>query len=172
MAQTDNSFLADKVMLRVNNLPDKPDLKILDCYSGYGIVWRHVEQLSGKNPSVLGIEMRDTGFNLPGSNLAYLGSMNLDFYDVIDLDAYGVPFEQVKTIFDRGYKGIIFITFIQSVFGVLPTDLLVELGYTNEMIEKIPTMFYKSGWDKFKLYLAKRGIRKVIHRSKSNYYKW
>lgn len=165
MAQTDNSFLADKVMLRVNNLPETDPVRVLDCYGGFGLVWAWVRALTGRDIRVLGIDVREVGFALPGDNRAYLSTIDLSKFDVIDLDAYGIPFEQLEAILDRGFHGRIFVTFIQSVFGSLPHKMLYRLGYTKNMIDKIPTAFYKHGWEKIKLYLAMRGLKTVVSRS-------
>jgi hypothetical protein len=116
----------------------------------------------------LGIDTRDIGFALPGDNRAYLGTIDLDKFDVIDLDAYGIPFDQVEVILNRGYQGVIFVTFIQSVYGCLPNAMLSALGYPMAGVKKIPTIFYKHGWEKMLLYLANRGLKTVVHRSFRN----
>lgn len=165
MAQTDNSYLADKVMLRARHLPPVDPVRVLDCYAGEGVVWRHVRQVTGRDIRTTGIDVRDLGYLLPGDNRAYLMSMDLNRFDVIDLDAYGVPFEQIQIVAERGFQGVLFITFIQSLYGGLPSSLLSALGYSPEMVEKIPTIFYRDGWDKLKRYLAKLGAKQVVHRS-------
>ncbi len=168
MAQTNNSFLADKVALRANHLPDGDSITVLDCYAGSGKVWAAVKKLTGRKIDVLPIDTREydnIGFYLPGNNLAYLQSIDIHKFDVIDLDAYGVPFDQLDIIFKRQFKGTLFVTFIQSVMGGVPTGLLESVGFSAEMVKRCPTLFYKSGWKYFLEYLSKQGVRKIWHRS-------
>jgi hypothetical protein len=94
--------------------------------------------------------------------------MNLDKYDIIDLDAYGVPFRQLEVIFRKKYRGILFVTFIQNIFGALPVRMLTKIGYTKNMIKKCPTLFNRNGIEKFKQYLAINDIKKVIIINKNN----
>jgi len=47
------------------------------------------------------------------------------------------------------------------LFGALPTAMLNELGYSNVMIKKIPTLFYTNGIDKFKAWLSIYGIKSI-----------
>ena len=168
---TDNSYLSDKVFLRLNNLPDKKNITVLDCYQGRGLIWAWVKALSQKNIRTIGIEKRNLGFALPGDNIDYLASLDLSLFDAIDLDAYGVPFDQLDYVFSEGYQGIIYVTFIQSIFGGLPNKLYENLGYPPEMYTKAKTMFSKHGFAKFCQYLAMRGVKKISYRShKRKYY--
>jgi hypothetical protein len=159
---TDNSFLRQKVQLRVDNLPDKDPVMVLDMYAGYGRVWDQVRKITGRDIEVLGIEKKKiTGkIYLQGDNTKY--DLDYDQFDVIDLDAYGVPFTQIEQIMKRTRKElIIFVTFIQSQWGVLPRGLLKALGYTPAMIKKIPTMFNRNGQQKLLQYLGSHGIKSV-----------
>ncbi len=165
--ETDNSYLSDKVALRLGHLPPGYPLRVLDCYGGSGKIWAGVKKLSGRDIRILPIDIKDYGFHLPGDNRAYLGSIDLGRFDVIDLDAYGVPYEQIKDIFDRGYSGIVFVTFNQSVYGQMPHGLLRDVGFSDSMISKIPTLFAKRGWFYFLTWLGKNGITQIWHRSKN-----
>jgi len=165
MAQTDNSYLADKAALRAGHLPESDEISVLDCYGGSGKVWKAVGRLVEKNIRVLPIEIKDYGwFHLPGDNMKYLGSMDLSKFNVIDMDAYGIPYEQLKEIFDRGYKGTVFVTFIQSIFGSVNHEMLIDVGFTKDQIKKIPTLFGKRGWEYFLEWLGLHGVEKIWHR--------
>ncbi|MFA5420332.1 MAG: hypothetical protein WC341_17900 [Bacteroidales bacterium] len=168
MAQTNNSYLADKVALRINHLPDG-NLKVLECYGGEGKIWKAVRKITGRKIITLSIEIEndndDLGFYLPGDNRAYLETLDLKKFDVIDLDAYGVPFDQMEQVFKSGYHGVVFVTFIQSVMGMMPVGLLHAIGFKEEMIKKCPTLFWKLGWKYFQEYLSLRGVTKIWHRS-------
>lgn len=167
---TDNSFFFDKVMLRVNHLPNKKEIKVLDMFSGDGKIWNKIKQLCpDKQIEVLPIEKeKRSGVYLRGDNLKFLNSLNLSNFDVIDMDAYGVPYTQLESVLGRIKKTTLFITFIQTLYGCLPTKMLNKLGYTSKMIKRCPTIFYRNGFDKFKYYLRKKGIKKIIHRTAAN----
>lgn len=166
--KTDSSYLSTKINLRIKHLPDKKDIKILDCYAGKSRIWNEIKRKSNKNINIVGIDKKPYGSSLRGDNIKYLRGMDLNKYDIIDLDSYGIPFKQLEIIFKKGYKGILFVTFIQSIFGRLPIKLLERIGYTKNMITKCPTLFNRNGIEKFKQYLAINGIRKIIIINKNN----
>src|SRR5688572_25502525 len=93
--KTNNSYLADKVALRVAHMPKAGEVRVLDCYAGQGVIWRAVERLTGREIKVLGIDVNKpdelSGFRMPGDNRAYLEIIDLSRFDVVDLDAYGIP---------------------------------------------------------------------------------
>jgi len=98
--------------------------------------------------------------------------MDLTKFDIIDLDAYGSPFNQLEIIFNSNFEGPIICTFIQTMSGGLNKALLIKLGYTLAMIKKCPSLFNKSGFDKMKEYLGKNGVKTISFYSKSrkNYF--
>ena len=166
--KTDNSYLNSKINLRVNHLPDQQSIKVLDCFAGRSRIWKEINKKSNKDINVVGIDRISYGSTLRGDNIKYLKGMNLNKYDIIDLDAYGVPFRQLEIVFQKKYKGILFITFIQSIFGRLPVRMLEKIGYTRKMIKKCPTLFNRNGIEKFKQYLAINGIKKITIINKNN----
>lgn len=162
---TDNSFLENKVKLRIRHLPGKKEIKVLDCFAGKGIIWKKIQERSKKEIKVLGIDIKNKSKQvfLQGNNLKFLPLLNLENYDIIDLDAYGVPFSQLEIIFKKKPKKfLIFGTFNQTIYGGLPYKMLERLGYSKKMIRKCPTLFFRNGWEKFKNYLACEGIS-LIH---------
>lgn len=171
---TDNSFLGDKIALRLNNIPVKEKLFVLDCYYGKGTIWKNVQEKYSGKISIVKIDkmQKCDDFVLLGNNIKYLREMDLNGFDVIDLDAYGVPYEQLKILFEKKYRGLVFVTFIQTMFGCLPFSFLEELGYTKKMIEKCPTIFNKNGFEKMCCFLKLNGVKKITYRSfqKKNYF--
>jgi hypothetical protein len=160
--QTDHSYFEEKVKLRLDGLPDKNPLKVLDMFSGNGLIWSEIEKRTGREILVLRIDRKrgKRGAYLVGDNRKF----NFDFseFDVVDLDGYGVPFSQLEKIFASEKKPrVVFLTFIQSEWGTLPRKMLNHLGYTDSMIKKIPTLFNRRGQGKFLQYLALRGVPKV-----------
>jgi hypothetical protein len=164
--KTDNSFLMDKVMLRVKNLPEG-EIHVLDCYAGKGLIWTAVEKLANRPVIILPIDRRPdkSDFHLVGDNMQYLETLDLSRYNCIDLDAYGVPFDQIECLHRRKYKGVVFVTVVQSVMGQMPHELLQAVGFTPEQIEKCPTLFGKRGWQYLLEWLAKIGVKTIRHRS-------
>jgi hypothetical protein len=164
--QTDNSYLDEKIKLRLDNLPDKKKIKVLDCFRGEGLIWETIKKARpGIEFEIIGIDQKKDrqGIYLVGDNLKYLKSMNLSGFDVIDLDAYGVPYKQCEIIFNNptGRGKVIFATVIQSMFGGLPRAMLNVLGYKTSMIKKIPSLFFNNGIDKFLQWLALCDIKQV-----------
>lgn len=95
--KTDNSYIEEKIDLRISAISEKKSVTVLDCYAGTGKLWTLVKQRTGCNISVVGIE-KENGKNkyaLPGDNIKYLKNIDLSKFDIIDLDAYGIPFAQL-----------------------------------------------------------------------------
>lgn len=164
--QTDNSFFEDKIELRFNHLPNKHEINILDAYSGTGKIWETIKLKSDKKINILKIdkEKKQDKFILFGNNLKYLPTLDLNKFDIIDLDAYGIPYQQLKIIFKKKYSGIIHVTFIRSIMGRLPNDFLIDLGFTKNMIKKCPSLFGKKGFELFKNWLSINGVKTITYR--------
>ena len=161
--QTDNSFLETKIKLRIDNLP-AGDCNVLDCYTGTGLIWKTIRERTKRRINVLGMDLKKlNGIYLQGDNLKFLASMDINKFNIIDLDAYGVPYRQLEIIFSKRTqkRTVIFVTFIQSMFGKLPDKMLIDLGYSISMINKCPSLFCKNGFEKFKQFLANNGIEQI-----------
>ncbi len=163
--QTDNSFLEGKIKLRVDNLPTNK-VRVLDCFGGNGEIW---ELIKARNPKkikgILRIDQKQArkGIYLIGNNVKFLQNLDLRKFNVIDLDAYGVPYKQLAAVFAHKFTQptAVFVTFIQSMFGRLPLDLLVKLGYSETMIKKCPTIFNRHGIEKLKGFLSLHGVKEI-----------
>lgn len=164
--KTDNSYFDAKVRLRLDNLPAGPEISVLDCFAGHGLLWRAVRRRAvGRKISVLSIDEKPqaTGLHLVGDNMKFLPTMDLTGFNVIDLDVYGIPIKQLRLILSRPLRtGVtIFVTFIQSMFGVLPSRFLEDLGYTRRMIRRAPMLVNRNCQDKLLQWLALYGIQSV-----------
>ena len=172
--QTDNSFIQNKINLRLNHLPSKDNITVLDVFSGDGYIWDAVKSRHKGAIEVLRIDkLKDKkGLYLKGDNVKYLKIIDLSLFDVIDMDAYGVPYKCLEIVLDRHignpFNCILFVTFIQTMYGGLPKSLLLKLGYSAEMFSKIPTLFYMNGLEKLKNWLSLYGVKEIVHRSKHN----
>lgn len=137
--KTDNSFLREKVNLRLESLPDKSDVKVLECFAGDGKIWNQVKKRTGKKIDILKIEMKKgkKGTYLQGDNMKYLGGLTLELFDIVH------------------------VTLIQKGLGRINSRLLYDLGYTKGMVQKVPTLFGKNGFEKVKQWLALKGVNKI-----------
>lgn len=169
----DLSLINAKIQLRIDSIKHlQNEVKVLELFGGEGILWNEVKKITGKNIKVLGIDKKKyKRIQLQGDNLKFIDSLDLQYFDVIDADAWGSPFNQVDKIINSQYKGVVHCTFIQSMNGGLSKELLLRLGYTEKMLEKIKTIFYKNGIDKFKNYLALKGVKEIyiVTEKRKNY---
>jgi len=167
--QTNNSYFLDKVALRKSLLDKNCNYIVLDCFSGTGNIWKKIEK-DGYKVQVVSIDKKESA-TIKGDNIKVLPSLDLQQFDIIDLDAYGVPFNQLEIILSKNLKNkVIFFTFIQTMFGRLNKKMLNVLGYTNIMINKVPSLFNKNGFQKFCQYLSKKRIDKVYYICHNNKY--
>lgn len=161
--QTDNSCFASKVRLRLDSLDfvSTPEPRVLECFGGEGLLWKEVSRISGKTIKSLRIdEKKDLpGYYLQGNNLKILPTLDLSTFDIIDLDAYGVPWDQLAILKDLGYSGVLHITHIH--FGSLPYSAIEYLGITREMISKSPMLYHTLGITPVKAILYDMGYRKI-----------
>jgi hypothetical protein len=169
----DLSLINAKIKLRIDSIEKLPEpIKILELFGGEGILWNEVKKITKKDIKILGIDKNKyKRVQLQGDNLKFMDSLDLNYFDVIDADAWGSPFYQVEKIINSNYKGVVHCTFIQTMMGGLSKEMLLKLGYTEKMIQKIPSIFNKNGIDKFKNYLAKNGIDEIfiVTEKKKNY---
>jgi hypothetical protein len=56
--QTDNSHLQEKVNLRIDNLPDLNTIKVLDLFSGEGLIWDTIKKQTSNDIKVLRIDQK------------------------------------------------------------------------------------------------------------------
>lgn len=163
--KVDNSMLTEKVNLRLAVLDKikKAEIKVLDAFGGNGVVWDETKKKTKQKISTLRIDHRDDldGVYLKGDNLKYLKGLDLSKFDIIDLDAYGSPYQQLKIVLESGYKGHVVCTLIETHLGGQFKEMLIEIGYTAAMIEKVPVLFAKHGREKMFAWLDQKGIEEV-----------
>jgi hypothetical protein len=165
--KTDNDHLSKKLALRmlaVDAILNRGEntVRVLDCFAGAGVLWRLMKRQYGQRISHVGIDKAwQSNARYLGDNRRYLRLLPLDEYNLIDLDAYGVPYEQMAIISRRHFNGTIVGTFIQCAYGGLPFAMLNELGYPRRMVERVTKLFYRSGWRKWSAYLRLLGYDEV-----------
>ena len=166
--KTDNDNLSKKLAIRLFAM-DKLGkskmemIRVLDCFAGDGLLWHYLKKESGHRIEHIGIDsLPKQGARYLGDNRRYLAQLPIDDYDVIDFDAYGVPYDQMKILAKRNYRGIVVGTFIQCVYGGLPYAMLEEIGYSRRMVRKITKLFFNNGWDKWAAFLRVIGYKDVF----------
>jgi hypothetical protein len=165
--QTDNSAMTDKIDLRIEAIKGLDKISVLDAFHGEGHLWRGVERKIGKRIRVIGIEHehgKGTG-SIWGENSKVIPSLDLSQFNVIDLDAYGIPAEQIELVFANKtlQSGtVIFYTFIPTNRGILPRCMTRRLGYSDRMVEKCPTLFVKEPFLKWCRFLGVFGVTELF----------
>lgn len=157
----DNDHIPDKILLRKNFLPKKEIIRVLECYAGHGILWDLIRK---DIPCIelLRIEKENKrAGSLRGDNMKWLPAIDVNSFDVIDLDSYGSPIAQLQHLFDRGYKGIVHITFIQSGMGSLPLQMLEKIGISKNMRKKSPILCSTNPFQKIQDYLSLMNVDKI-----------
>lgn len=67
-----------------------------------------------------------------GDNLKILPSLDLQSFDLIDLDAYGVPNKQLSIIAEKAPNVPVAVTCIMQSMSPVPRQVLVECGVPEE----------------------------------------
>lgn len=162
--QTDNSHLEAKIQVRIDALSGIDFPKILECYAGRGIIWDSIKTRLKKEIKITKIEkekFKSPKMALPGDCLKYLKSINLDSFDIIDLDAYGIPFDQMETLFNRNYKGRVIVTSIQSMHGGIPKKLAQINGISDKIRRAAPSLINSKFVEFISSYLYNHNIKSV-----------
>lgn len=99
MPKTDNTYFVGKLALREyflqkyhseGSFAAVRQPLVLDAYHGQGLLW---QELCKKYPCrVIGLDVKPIKGTLKVSNLRYMRHCDLP-YDIIDLDAYGEPWQ-------------------------------------------------------------------------------
>lgn len=171
----DKKALENKILLRLNSVKEieSNEIFVLECFGGKGLLWECVKKRTDKKITVLSIDtVKYSRFQLQGDSLKILPIIDLNKYQVVDLDSYGIPFKHADILFKRKYKGIVHCTVIQSMMGNLPNELLNSEGYTKKMMKKARTLLSRNGDEKFKNWIAKNGVKKIqiFKLNKKNYF--
>jgi hypothetical protein len=167
LIKTDNDNLSKKLAIRLFAMnevgkPKTEPISVLDCFTGDALLWYYLIKESGYSIEHVGIDsLPKKGARYLGDNRRYLHKLPIDDYDLIDIDAYGVPYAQMKILAERNYRGIVVGTFIQCVYGGLPYAMLEDIGYSRKMVRKITKLFFFICWNKWAAFLRILGYEDV-----------
>lgn len=158
----DKKWLQKKISLRLESLPDKKEINILEAFGGDGILWDGVKKLTKSKLTVLSIDKNKYGRKqLQGDNLKFLSSIDLSKFDIIDLDAWGSPFSQLELLFKKKYSGIVHCTYIKSPLAPIPNIVFSSLDISEHIFSKVRTIFKNQYQGLFLGYLFTRNIFKI-----------
>lgn len=167
MAKTDNSKLEEKLIIRreVIRKIGKPEINVIELYAGKSVMWSILRQeFAGEvKINLLSIE-KEHGKNpraLQGDNMKFIGGIDLSRFDIVDVDAYGVPASQLIAIHKQHYQGYVIVTAIQSMFGALPKEVLLSNGITRAMMKKVSAVFVSKGLQYIKNFMYSLGCRHI-----------
>ena len=156
--KADNSHSGAKIALRlalVDGLKQK-NLRVLDAYSGTGFLWK---QVRAARPDVefamTNIEKKKNGRldAIHGDNVRIMPSLPLGEFDIIDLDAYGIPTEQLALVAAAAPHVPVLVTCISASVGTVPYAMLEAAGIPSQWERDVVQVFKNIGatdlWDSY-----------------------
>lgn len=127
--KTDNHNLRAKLDLRRKMLSGQSGLLVMDCFSGQDeAIWKQL-RLELQVSEYLALDLKRKRNRLAIDSLRVLEGQKWH-HDVIDLDAYGSPWEHWFQVLasDRHRSLTVFLTIGSAVMGSLPKIALQALG--------------------------------------------
>lgn len=133
--KTDNSYMKAKVALRLEALEllgEPRAVRVMDAYHGHGKLWDAVrEKATGWEIRLFRSDKQLRGAGtLRIDNARLLEAIDLSKFDLIDLDAYGWPTAQLKTVSKKAPKVPVLSTRIARTLTPVPNVVLDDLGFT------------------------------------------
>ena len=170
----DKKIIEAKIQLRLMSLPkNQNQVSILECFAGEGILWNEVKKRTKKQLKILSIDKNNyQKISLKGDNIRFLKSLDLTKYQIIDLDAWGCPANQLQVLFEKKYKGIVICSFVQPKLRAINKIVQLNSGYTNKMIKEASFLCRKNGLEQMLFFIkTKFKVNKVkIANYKQKYY--
>lgn len=145
----------------------KPQVSVLDAYAGEGHVWMRTQELI---PDVeilrMAIEKRKSAAEqnaIVGDNMKVLPTLDLQQFDLIDLDAFGFPTEQIRICAEKAPNVPVVMTAIANHYAPTPyivTDAVGIPEHWRKVDGPYPHMlFAKKRWTYWEHYLWSLGYR-------------
>lgn len=156
---TDNYEIGNKIRLRKRAIAHLDSVRVLDCFAGENKIWSRI-----KTDAYLGIEKeKGKGRNLCGDNRKIIPALDLSRFNVIDLDTYGVPAEQLIALyknktFQRGTV-IIYTCIFGATCGI--SNALLDLFGMREIRDLGYMLTFGLHGELFNGLLAKLGVSRV-----------
>ena len=162
---TENSHLRTKVRLRLELIDKigKDKIHVLDAFAGQGLVWKEIQrQRPELQVTTVGIEKRKyvNPNVIMGDNRKAMKGMDLTVFDIIDLDAFGCPWEQLTIAAQRAPYVPVVLTHISVTLGPVPKGLLKAAGLPSAWYESmgIPqALFGRMRWHWWEVFCSGLG---------------
>lgn len=158
-AYTDNDNIESKILLRVEAIKGLSVVNVLDLFAGDNLIWSRIPC-----DRYYGIEAeRGKGRNLHADNRKIIPHLDLSAFNVIDCDAYGMPYEQIQLLFDNPtlMSGTVIIyTCISGVLNRLSVRMLDDYRLQEEY-KRSRVLFNRYSADMFHAMLYSHGVRAV-----------
>ena len=175
---TENSHLRTKLRIRKQaiELIGKDSVNVLDAYAGEGVVWNRMRrEMPDVKFTTLGIEKRKylSPSVIMGDNRKVMKGLDLTQFDLIDLDAFGCPWEQLAICAKTAIEVPVVATHIIVTLGPVPKPLLKMAGIPEEWCDRrnVPqALFNRWRWEWWENYCAQLGYKTTeyeIHLDKS-----
>ena len=157
----DSEYYNLKINLRINSLPNKKEITVLECFAGEGKVWDSIEKLTDKKINRFRIDINEyKNLDFLGNSLQFIKKANLKKFDIIDLDSWGSPVKYLEILFKRKYKGIIHCTYCIPM-SLNPDKILAvnHFKIDHKTILLAPSLFSRNIGQMIESYLIKNGIK-------------
>lgn len=164
---TENSHLPAKVRLRVDFIKSlgKTEISVLDAFAGEGKVWERIQHmLPDHKITYLGIDKKK--YSRPdvimGDNQKVMRGIDLTKFDLIDLDAFGFPWEQLEICAAIAPDVPVASTAISVTLGPTPYGVLKASGIPEEWAKnkEIPhALFNRWRWEFWEHFCYSLGYR-------------
>lgn len=175
---TPNSHLSTKLRVRKAALEriGKDSVSVLDAFAGQEVVWSAMRRLCPDiHITTLGIDKAKylNPAVIMGDNRKVMRGLNLAEFDLIDLDAFGCPWEQLSICAELAPKVPVVATHIIVTLGPTPRPLLEAGGIPKEWTDRkvVPhALFNRWRWEWWENYCAKLGYKEAdyeLHLDKS-----
>lgn len=173
--KTNNSHHWPKVQLRADAIRalGKDHVRVLDAFAGEGVIWKAVqEELPDIDFDILKIEKKpysEAGV-IAGDNRKVMPSLDLASFDLIDLDAYGVPAEQLALCAERAPGVPVAVTCIMSALTPVPKRVLLAAGIPQDWTDRkkvgpiLYTRWRQMWWDNYCAVLGYTSTTRHIYR--------
>lgn len=125
-------WLRQEAVRRANPTPRL--VRVLDAYAGEGNIWREVRRRmepAGWMFSVFSVDRDEhASTTLRSDNVQVLTSLDLAQFDIVDLDAYGWPVEQLRIVSAAVRRPLTVVTRIAATLGWsgAPAAIMADLG--------------------------------------------
>lgn len=159
--KTDNKSVGNKIFIRKQAISRLSEVNVLDLFGGNNTLWKNIT-----TNRYFGVEIeKDKGSNLCANSHKILGSLDLQKYNVIDVDSYGISFDIYKKLLaDKRVKNgtIIIYTAITNEFTKIQNEAKDMFGF-KRFYSKAPSLFNARAIEFFYEFLALNGVTQITY---------